>query len=85
MTFLSLYLLMACIPIYPHDMSSHLSFIGTVKMSKESCQLPSSAWEWEMDWAKDFALRKTGEVDEEGWEYAHDFPRTYSPGKGYIV
>jgi hypothetical protein len=26
----------------------------------------------------DFDLRKRGEVDEEGWEYAHDFPRAYS-------
>ena len=64
--------------LLPTDRPAWSNAAGTEEVTKESLRLPSDDWQWESDWQKDFYLRKTGEVDEDGWEYAHDFPRQYS-------
>ena len=64
--------------LLPTDRAAWSNASGSEEVTKDSLRLPSDDWEWESDWQLDFSLRKTGEVDEDGWEYAHDFPRTYS-------
>ena len=64
--------------LLPTDRPAWSNVTGTEEVRKEQVRLPSDDWEWENDWQLDFYLRKTGEVDESGWEYAHDFPRHYS-------
>ena len=63
--------------LLPTDRAAWSNATGTEKVTRESITLPSDDWEWEGDWQLDFDLRKTGEVDEDGWEYAHDFPRHF--------
>lgn len=48
---------------------------GKLHLPKESFQLPSVEWIWEGDWYIDHGI----EVDNEGWQYAVDFPATYRP------
>ena len=48
------------------------------KIPPDAVRLPSDDWMWTGDWQLDFKLRRAGEVDEEGWEFANDFPRKYS-------
>jgi hypothetical protein len=57
--------------LLPTDRSAWTNDNGTQKLLKEDVRLPSDDWEWESDWHLDFQLRRSGEVDEEGWEYAH--------------
>ena len=64
--------------LLPTDRAAWSNATGTEEVTRESIKLPSDDWEWEGEWQLDFDLRKTGEVDEDGWEYAHDFPRRFS-------
>ena len=64
--------------LLPTDRPAWSNATGTEEVTRESVKLPSEDWEWEGDWQKDFQLRRKGDVDEDGWEYAHDFPRQYS-------
>lgn len=50
---------------------------GKTHLPKESFQLPSVEWIWEADWYIDHGI----EGDNEGWQYALDFPRTFYPRK----
>lgn len=47
---------------------------GKQHLPKESFQLPSVEWIWESDWNITY-----DDADNEGWQYAVDFPRTYHP------
>ncbi|KAG8180130.1 hypothetical protein JTE90_027084 [Oedothorax gibbosus] len=48
---------------------------GRVECTKENTRQPSCHWQWISDWCVDF--KTPGGVDNEGWQYATDFPRSY--------
>ncbi|KAK3915633.1 Tectonin beta-propeller repeat-containing protein [Frankliniella fusca] len=54
---------------------------GRHKRSKEGTRLPSMHWQWVTDWAVDY--QTPGGVDQEGWQYAIDFPASYHGRKGF--
>ncbi|XP_035211237.1 tectonin beta-propeller repeat-containing protein 1-like isoform X2 [Stegodyphus dumicola] len=48
---------------------------GRVECTKDNTHLPSGHWQWISDWCIDY--KTPGGVDNEGWQYATDFPRSY--------
>lgn len=48
---------------------------GRVECTKENTHLPSCHWQWISDWCIDY--KTPGGADNEGWQYATDFPRKY--------
>jgi hypothetical protein len=55
---------------------------GSTVLLKENFLLPSDEWTWDSNWIVDMSLRESGEVDEEGWQYALSFDFPYS-GKNH--
>ncbi|XP_071037435.1 tectonin beta-propeller repeat-containing protein 1 isoform X2 [Parasteatoda tepidariorum] len=48
---------------------------GRIECTKDNTHLPSGHWQWISDWCVDY--KTPGGVDNEGWQYATDFPRSY--------
>uniref|UniRef100_A0ABI7WA91 Tectonin beta-propeller repeat-containing protein 1 n=1 Tax=Felis catus TaxID=9685 RepID=A0ABI7WA91_FELCA len=48
---------------------------GLQERTKASTKPPSLQWSWVSDWAVDFSV--PGGTDQEGWQYASDFPASY--------
>ncbi|XP_046945091.1 tectonin beta-propeller repeat-containing protein 1 isoform X2 [Lynx rufus] len=48
---------------------------GLQERTKASTKPPSLQWTWVSDWAVDFSI--PGGTDQEGWQYASDFPASY--------
>ncbi|CAL1279116.1 unnamed protein product [Larinioides sclopetarius] len=48
---------------------------GRIECTKDNTHLPSAHWQWVSDWCVDY--KTPGGVDNEGWQYATDFPRSY--------
>ncbi len=48
---------------------------GKIRRRKEECALPSYLFKWSTQWMVDFSLQPG--VDQEGWQYAFDFPASY--------
>ncbi|NXQ85258.1 TCPR1 protein, partial [Nyctibius grandis] len=48
---------------------------GRQECTKNNTKLPSPQWSWVSDWYIDF--NTPGGTDEEGWQYAADFPASY--------
>ncbi|GFU35560.1 tectonin beta-propeller repeat-containing protein 1 [Nephila pilipes] len=48
---------------------------GRIECTKDNTHLPSGHWQWISDWCIDY--KTPGGVDNEGWQYATDFPRSY--------
>ncbi len=73
--------------LLPTDRPDWSNETGKEAMPRDAQRLPSDAWVWDGDWRVDLALLRrattgsggSGGVDEEGWEYAIDFPREYTP------
>ncbi|KMS93778.1 hypothetical protein BVRB_028050, partial [Beta vulgaris subsp. vulgaris] len=67
--------------LLPTDRPSWSDIDGTQELRRDSplFNLPSEHWHWKSDWVIDRGqLCGKGKVDPDGWEYAHDFPRTYT-------
>lgn len=54
---------------------------GKQKRSRDQAKLLSIRWQWVSDWMIDFHV--PGGVDNEGWQYAVDFPATYHANKQF--
>lgn len=48
---------------------------GRIAVSKDTVKLPSLHWTWTTDWLIDYTT--PGGVDNQGWQYATDFPASY--------
>ncbi|XP_036859618.1 tectonin beta-propeller repeat-containing protein 1 isoform X3 [Manis javanica] len=48
---------------------------GLQECTKASTKPPSLQWTWVSDWSVDFSV--PGGTDQEGWQYASDFPASY--------
>ncbi|XP_077879840.1 tectonin beta-propeller repeat-containing protein 1 isoform X3 [Ictidomys tridecemlineatus] len=48
---------------------------GLQECTKAGTKPPSLQWTWVSDWYVDFSI--TGGTDQEGWQYASDFPASY--------
>uniref|UniRef100_A0A8C4KYG6 Tectonin beta-propeller repeat containing 1 n=1 Tax=Equus asinus asinus TaxID=83772 RepID=A0A8C4KYG6_EQUAS len=48
---------------------------GLQECTKASTKPPSLQWSWVSDWSIDFSV--PGGTDQEGWQYASDFPASY--------
>ncbi|XP_043220428.1 tectonin beta-propeller repeat-containing protein 1-like isoform X1 [Amphibalanus amphitrite] len=53
---------------------------GRVQLTKDTVLPPSRHWNWVSSWSVDFHV--SGGVDEEGWQYAMDFPASYHGYRG---
>lgn len=59
---------------------------GLVKLSREQFRLPGNQWRWMDQWKVEviflknslFLLQLTPKSDQEGWEYAYDFNKTWA-------
>eukprot|EP00795_Rhopilema_esculentum_P009346 gene9346-17049_t len=65
--------------LLPSDRWAWSDESGMYHCPKDGYRLPSSQWKWEGGWS--FVYAK-GETDEQGWQYAMDFPRRYHSYKG---
>ncbi|XP_047465062.1 tectonin beta-propeller repeat-containing protein 1 [Mugil cephalus] len=66
--------------LLPSDRWQWSDVTGLQHQPLDSFQLPSSSWEWEADWYVDENFE--GEPTEKGgWNYAIDFPATYTKDK----
>ena len=61
--------------LLPTDRMAWTDKKGTLSIKKELVTLPSNEWEWETSWYIDYQL---GNIDQYGWEYATDFPATFT-------
>jgi tectonin beta-propeller repeat-containing protein 1 len=60
---------------FPTDRYAWSDVTGKIKRTKEECTLPSSLFQWSSKWQVDFSTPNG--VDNEGWQYAIDFPAKY--------
>jgi tectonin beta-propeller repeat-containing protein 1 len=60
---------------FPTDRYTWSDETGKERRRKEECSLPTSQFQWSTDWQIDFST-PCG-VDNDGWQYAIDFPRNY--------
>lgn len=65
----------------PTDRHMWSDATGRHKRSKDGTKLPSMHWQWVSEWAVDY--QTPGGVDQEGWQYAIDFPASYHGRKGF--
>jgi len=65
--------------LLPSDRWEWSDVTGVMNCSKESYSLPSTTYRWVDDWKISFDPKQT---DNEGWEYAFDFPKTYHNYRG---
>ena len=56
----------------PSDRWAWSDETGTYNCPKEGYRLPSSQWQWIGDWE---VVYVQDETDDDGWQYAVDFPR----------
>ncbi|CAG0888008.1 unnamed protein product [Cyprideis torosa] len=70
-----------CTRFLPTDRPGWSDATGTQKRSKTSMRPPSSRWQWVTDWRIDYETE--GGVDDNGWQYAIDFPASYHPRKQF--
>eukprot|EP00729_Bicosta_minor_P005227 gene5227-9379_t len=59
----------------PTDRPNWSNSVGRKEVKRESFKLPSDRWEWDGEWD----VVKGDHTDDEGWQYALDFPRAYNP------
>ncbi|GAB6031582.1 tectonin beta-propeller repeat containing [Chamberlinius hualienensis] len=64
----------------PTDRYAWSDRTGILECTKENTKLPSMHWQWTTEWLIDF--NTPGGVDQEGWQYAKDFPMAYHGHKG---
>lgn len=64
----------------PTDRPSWSDKSGLVECLKEWVTPPSSQWHWISDWMVDYS--SSDEVDDNGWQYAVDFPASYHGYRG---
>lgn len=65
----------------PTDRNMWSDASGRHKRTREGMKLPSMHWQWVSDWTVDY--QTPGGVDQEGWQYAIDFPASYHKKKGF--
>lgn len=65
----------------PTDRNMWSDATGRHKRTREGTRLPSMHWQWVSDWAVDY--QTPGGVDQDGWQYAIDFPASYHGRKGF--
>jgi len=60
--------------LLPSDRWAWSNKSGTYQCPRNGYQLPSSQWRWDGDWEY---VYKKGKTDDNGWQYAVDFPARY--------
>ncbi|XP_055333167.1 tectonin beta-propeller repeat-containing protein 1-like [Paramacrobiotus metropolitanus] len=66
-----------CDKLLPTDRYTWSDETGRMQLSMDAFQLPSNLWKWDSEWQIDY---RNG--DENGWEYAFDFPSSFHSSKG---
>eukprot|EP00794_Sanderia_malayensis_P008822 gene8822-9767_t len=64
---------------FPSDRAPWSDETGSYPCTKEGYRLPSSKWKWDGDWQIAY---DSGLSDDDGWQYAVDFPRHYHNYRG---
>jgi hypothetical protein len=71
--------------LLPTDRSEWSDKTGKITLPRESHMLPSDDWVWDGPWQLDLTLRQSGEVDENGWQYALDFPWEFAGRRTWVT